>query len=86
MSSLRRRLRSLSKGDQFSAETYDTLMGEMGSGTVDSAFPTGLIARVAGLVGDVGCRVVDIWESEDAAYSFYGSDQFAPVSDGAESA
>ena len=74
------------ESDQFSAETYDTVMGEMGLGSVDSPFPPGLIAHVAGPQGDAGWRVVDIWESEDAANSFYGSDQFAAVRNAAEAA
>lgn len=74
------------EADGFSAEAYDTLMGEMGLGTVDSPFPAGLLAHLAGPQGDTGWRVVDIWESEDAANAFYGSDQFAPVRNGAEAA
>jgi hypothetical protein len=74
------------ESDQFSGERYDTLMAEMGLGSVDSAFPAGLIAHIAGPQGDAGWRVVDIWESEDVANSFYGSDQFAPVRDAAEAA
>jgi hypothetical protein len=74
------------ESDQFSAETYDTVMGQMALGSVDSPFPAGLVAHVAGPHGDAGWRVVDVWESEDAANRFYGSDQFAPVRDGAEAA
>lgn len=74
------------ESDQFSAKTYDTVMGQMDLGDVDSAFPAGLIAHIAGPQGDAGWRVVDVWESDDAANSFYGSAQFAPVRDGAEAA
>ncbi len=74
------------ESDQLSADTYDTVMAEMGLGSVDSAFPPGLIAHLAGPQGDAGWRVIDVWESEEAANSFYGSDQFAPVRDGTEAA
>ena len=72
------------ESDQFDAATYDKLMGEMGLATANSPFPTGLIAHLAGPQGDAGFRVIDIWESEDAANAFYGSDQFGPVRNAAE--
>ena len=72
--------------DQFDAGAYDKLMGEMGLGTVDSPFPAGCIAHLAGPQGDGGWRVIDVWESEDAANAFYGSDQFAPVRNSPEAA
>ena len=74
------------ESDQFDAGTYDKMMGEMGLGTVESPFPPGCIAHIAGPQGDAGWRVVDVWETEDAANAFYGSDQFAPVSSSPEAA
>lgn len=72
--------------DQFSQGAYDELMGEMGLGAADAPFPPGCIAHVAGPQGEAGWRVVDVWESEDAANAFYGSDQFAPVRNSAAAA
>jgi hypothetical protein len=72
--------------DQFDQVTYDKLMAEMGLGATDAPFPPGCLAHVAGPQGEAGWRVVDVWESEDAANAFYGSDQFGPVRNGAEAA
>jgi uncharacterized protein (DUF1330 family) len=65
--------------DAMTAEQYDGIMGAMGLGE------PGTLAGVAGAVAHIagpkegGWRVIDVWESEDAANAFYTSDQFAPV-------
>src|SRR4051794_14850435 len=72
--------------DAMTADQYDGIMAEMGLG--DSAGfsgVNGVVAHIAGPKVDGGWRVVDIWESEEAANAFYGSDQFAPVRAATES-
>ena len=64
--------------DGIGAAEYDGLMDQMGLDSA-AAFPAGCIAHLAGPQGENGWRVVDVWESADAANAFYGSDQFAPV-------
>lgn len=64
--------------DEMTSDQYDGIMAEMGLGT-GSFKVAGAIAHLAGPKVDGGWRVVDVWESEDAANAFYTSDQFAPV-------
>jgi hypothetical protein len=56
-------------------EVYDGLMAALDRGDIDSAMPEGVIAHLAGPT-DAGWRVIDVWESEDAAAAFYGSESF----------
>lgn len=65
---------------------YDDLMETMGLGSSDSSFPTGLLSHLAGGTDGGGWRVIDVWESEEAASAFYSSEQFAPVREGAAQA
>jgi hypothetical protein len=62
---------------------YDGLMKAIGQESIDAPNPPGLIAHLAGPKPEGGWRVIDLWESEDAANVFYGSDQFRPVMAGA---
>jgi hypothetical protein len=55
---------------------YDLAMKGINRESLDSPTPNGLIAHLSGPASDAGWRVVDVWESEDAANSFYGSPQF----------
>lgn len=63
---------------------YDQLMKAVDRESVDAPIPAGNIGHLAGPRAEGGWRVIDVWESEDAANAFYGSDQFAAVTAGAE--
>lgn len=65
---------------------YDDVMVAMGLADLDSSYPDGLLVHLAGAKPGGGWRVIDVWESDDAANAFYGSARFAPVRDGAHSA
>ena len=66
--------------DAMTAEQYDGIMGAMGLGEAGSVTGvSGAVAHIAGPKDGGGWRVIDVWESEDAANAFYTSDQFAPV-------
>ncbi|MDT7741446.1 MAG: hypothetical protein QOE59_524 [Actinomycetota bacterium] len=67
--------------DTMSASEYDDLMAAMGLADPDGPYPDGLLAHLAGAKPDRGWRVIDVWESDDQAEAFYGSDRFAPVRD-----
>lgn len=56
-------------------DEYDGLMERVGRADVQSPAPDGFIAHLAGPTDD-GWRVIDVWESEEAAGAFYGSDGF----------
>jgi hypothetical protein len=62
---------------------YDQLNVTINREALDAPLPTGLIAHLAGPKQGGGWRVVDVWETEDAANTFYGSEQFRPVMAGA---
>jgi hypothetical protein len=70
------------EGSGITADRYDTLMEQIGRADVSGANPGGLVAHLAGPIGG-GWRVLDIWESEDAADTFYGSDIFQRTLQGA---
>lgn len=72
--------------DTMTQADYDGLMAEMGLAEVGTAIAAGAVAHIAGPKPDGGWRVVDVWESEDAANAFYGSERFAPVRAEAERA
>lgn len=56
-------------------EQYDAMMAAIGRAELDAPIPDGIVSHVSGPVGD-GWFVVDVWESEDQANAFYGSDTF----------
>lgn len=65
---------------------YDGLMASMGLAELDSPFPDGLLVHLSGAKPGGGWRVIDVWESDDAANTFYSSDRFAPIRDSAADA
>ena len=60
------------------AEQYDGIMDQMGLSAAGAISEHGAVAHIAG-PKDGGWRVIDIWDSEEAADAFYASDTFAPV-------
>jgi len=64
---------------------YAGLMKAIGRESLSAPVAPGLVAHLAGPTPEGGWRVVDVWESEEAANAFYGSEQFRPVMAGAES-
>jgi hypothetical protein len=58
---------------------YDDVMAAMGLADLDSSYPDGLLVHLAGAKPSGGWRVIDVWESDEAANAFYGSERFAPV-------
>lgn len=67
--------------DAMTAEQYDGLMGAMGLAEKGAISAHGALAHIAGPKDGGGWRVVDVWDSEEAANAFYTSDTFAPVRD-----
>jgi hypothetical protein len=65
--------------DVLTSEQYDGLMSAMGLGEAGSTTAVGAIAHIAGPTEGGGWRVIDVWDTEDAANAFYTSDRFAPV-------
>jgi hypothetical protein len=65
--------------DAMTSEQYDGLMETMGLSEKGAIGAAGALAHIAGPKEGGGWRVVDVWDSEDAANAFYGSDTFAPV-------
>ena len=65
--------------DAMTEEQYDGLMETMGLSEKGAIATRGAIAHIAGPKDGGGWRVVDVWDSEEAANAFYGSDTFAPV-------
>ncbi len=65
------------------SEQYDGIMEAMGLSEKWALGSIGAVAHIAG-PKDGGWRVVDVWESEEAANAFYTSDTFAPVRAAAE--
>ena len=68
------------ESDKLGHAEYDQLMKGIGREAVDAPNPEGYIAHLAGPRAEGGWRVVDIWDSEQAANAFYSSDAFAAVS------
>ena len=62
------------ESDKLGHAEYDQLMKGIGREAVDAPNPQGYIAHLAGPRAEGGWRVVDIWDSEQAANAFYGSD------------
>jgi hypothetical protein len=65
------------------AAEYDDLMKAIGRESVDAPSPDGFIAHPSGPRPDGGWQVVDVWDSEEAANAFYGSETFSPVTSAA---
>lgn len=74
------------ESDRVDQAGYDGLMKAVGRESLDAPLPGGCIAHLAGPKQGGGWRVVDVWESEDAANAFYSSEQFGPVMAGAAEA
>jgi hypothetical protein len=74
------------ESDTLTQEQYDGVMAAMGFGDAGSNLATavGAVAHMAGPRADGGWRVIDVWESEEAANAFYSSDLFAPVREATE--
>jgi hypothetical protein len=70
------------EGEDLTAESYDALMARIGRGDVNAGNPGGLVAHIAGPTAD-GWRVIDLWESQQAADAFYGSADFQQMLAGA---
>jgi hypothetical protein len=65
------------------AEQYDGIMAAMGIAEKGAIIALGAVAHIAG-PKDGGWRVIDVWDTEEAANAFYTSDTFAPVRAAAE--
>jgi hypothetical protein len=63
------------QADGFTQEHYDVAIEALGHDAPDYEVPDGLIAHLAGPT-ERGFRVIDVWESQEAADAFYGSDSF----------
>jgi quinol monooxygenase YgiN len=63
-------------------DEYDRIMAELAEKSGGDWTPAGALAHLAGPIDGGRWRVIDVWESEDAANAFYGSDAFAPVREG----
>lgn len=67
------------ESDTVDQSGYDALMKAIGRESIDAPNPPGHIVHLAGPRPGGGWRAIDLWESEEAATAFYGSDQFGPV-------
>jgi len=67
------------ESDKVDQSGYDALMKAIGRESIDAPNPPGHIMHLAGPRPDGGWRAIDLWDSEEAASAFYGSDQFQPV-------
>jgi hypothetical protein len=67
------------ESNQVNQSSYDQLMQALGLGSLDAPLPEGAIAHLAGPKPEGGWRVVDVWESEQAADAWYRSEGFGPV-------
>ena len=67
------------ESDRVDQAGYDALMQAIGRQALDAPLPAGCIAHLAGPKPSGGWRVIDLWESQDAANAFYGSAAFQPV-------
>jgi hypothetical protein len=70
------------ESDGLDQAQYDAFVKMTGYDNLGAALPPGGIAHLAGPRSEGGWRVVDLWESEEAANAYYGSDQFRPVREG----
>ncbi len=74
------------ESDVVDQDGYDNLMKAQGRDDPAAPAPDGQIAHLAGPKPAGGWRVIDVWESEQAAGTYYASDRFAAVRDGASAA
>lgn len=74
------------ESDKIGQADYDGLMKALGRESLDAPAPDGVIAHLSGPKPSGGWQVIDVWESEEAANEFYGSEKFSPVTSAAESA
>ena len=65
----------LFEGAGISAENYDGVMRAIGRESVDAEDPDGMISHIAGPTSS-GWRVIAVWESEEQAGRFYGTEGF----------
>ena len=65
--------------DQIDQAGYDGLMQALGRESLETPTPDGSLAHLAGPKPGGGWQVIDVWDSEDSANAFYGSDQFSAV-------
>lgn len=70
--------------DTIAQAEYDGLMQALGRESLDVPTPAGSLAHLSGPKPGGGWRVIDVWDSEESANAFYGSDQFAAVTTNAE--
>jgi len=61
---------------------YDRIMEDLTQRAGGTFAGPGFLAHLAGPTDDGGWRVIDVWESEEAANAFYGSDAFGAVREG----
>jgi hypothetical protein len=73
------------ESDQVDESGYEGLLKAIGRESLQAPLPDGALAHLAGPKPGGGWRVVDVWESAEAADAFYGSEQFRPVVAGSES-
>ena len=71
------------ESDRVDQSGYEELMKAIGRESLNAPSPSGFIAHLAGPKPAGGWRVIDVWESEDAANAFYRSEQFQPIMTGA---
>ncbi len=57
-------------------EAYDKSMKALNQESLDDSAPEGLIAHLAGPRPEGGWRVLDLWESEEAADAYYTAELF----------
>ncbi len=72
--------------DTMGQADYDGLMKAIGREDLEAPAPDGIIAHMAGPGSRGGWEVVDVWESEEAANAYYGSETFGAVQAAAQSA
>ena len=70
--------------ETMTAEQYDGLMEAMGLSEKGAIGAQGAVAHIAGPNEGGGWRVIDVWDTEEAANAFYASDMFALVRAAAE--
>ncbi len=62
-------------GESIAREHYDQAMQVLGREDVNAPNPPGFIAHLSGPTAS-GWQVIDVWESEAPAQTFYGSERF----------
>jgi hypothetical protein len=70
--------------DTIGQAEYDGLMRALGRESLDVATPAGSLAHLSGPKPGGGWQVVDVWDSEESANAFYGSEEFSAVTSNAE--